>query len=239
MRVAAVREKQTGEWYEHYYTTKGDDRSDALRNPGVLFQNLAFEKSIVEALRSLPGDKRLWKILDVGCGAGFSMLRLLSHGLEPERLYGIDIEQSRIDRGLRRFPTLNLLHGDASDMDFQPDSFDLAMESTMFIQLTDEPMAQAIAHEMLRVVKPGGFLMLTDWRYSFGRPGYRALSAKRIANLFGVGTRSTVVCRKHGALIPVLGRAVSQYLSSLYFPLCKLLPPLVGQLTVILQKNTR
>jgi ubiquinone/menaquinone biosynthesis C-methylase UbiE len=164
------------------------------------------------------------------------MLRLLNHGLDPEHLYGIDIEQSRIDRGLRRFPILNLLHGDASDMDFQPDSFDLAMESTMFIQLTDEPMAQAIANEMLRVVKPGGFLMLTDWRYSFGRPGYRALSAKRIADLFGVGTRSMVVCRKHGALIPALGRTLSQYVSSLYFPVCKLLPPLVGQVTVILQK---
>jgi ubiquinone/menaquinone biosynthesis C-methylase UbiE len=237
MKVAAVREKQTEQWYEHYYTTKGDDRSDALRNPGVLFQNLAFEKSIVEALRRLPGDKRSWKILDVGCGAGFSMLRLLSHGLEPECLCGIDIEQSRIDRGLRRFPALNLLHGDASDMDFESNSFDLAMESTMFVQLTDEPMAQGIANEMLRVVKPGGYIMLTDWRYSFGRPGYRALSRTRIANLFGVGTRSSVVCRRHGALIPVLGRALSQYASSLYFPLCKLLPPLVGQLTVILQKS--
>ena len=79
--------------------------------------------------------------------------------------------------------------------------------------------------------------MLTDWRYSFGRPGYRALSSKRIANLFAVGTRSRVVCRTHGALIPVLGRALSQYASWLYFPVCKLFPPLVGQLTVILQKS--
>jgi ubiquinone/menaquinone biosynthesis C-methylase UbiE len=165
------------------------------------------------------------------------MLRLLSHGLEPERLYGIDIEQSRIDRGLRRFPALNLLHGDASDMDFESNSFDLAMESTMFVQLTDETMAQGIANEMLRVVKPGGYIMLTDWRYSFGRLGYRALSRTRIANLFGVGTRSSVVCQTYGALIPVLGRALSQYASSLYFPLCKLLPPLVGQVTVILQKR--
>ena len=87
MNVAAQRQRQTQDWYERYYTTKGDDRSDPLRNPGVLFQNLAFEKSIVAALRQLPGDKRLWKILDVGCGAGFSLLRLLSYGLEPEHLY--------------------------------------------------------------------------------------------------------------------------------------------------------
>ena len=80
--------EQTQDWYERYYTTKGDDRSDPLAELlACLFQNLAFEKSIVGALRQLPGDKRSWKILDVGCGAGFSLLRLLSYGLEPERLY--------------------------------------------------------------------------------------------------------------------------------------------------------
>ena len=197
----------------------------------------AFEKSIVEALRQLEGDKRSWQILDVGCGGGFSLLRLLSYGLEPERLYGIDIEESRIARGHRRLPALNLTHGDASDMDFEPNSFDLAMESTMFVQVTDEIMAQGIADEMLRVVKPGGYIMLTDWRYSFGRPGYRAVSRQRIAKLFGVGSRTSVVCRTRGALIPQIGRALSRYLSSLYFPLCRLFPALVGQVTVVLQKN--
>jgi ubiquinone/menaquinone biosynthesis C-methylase UbiE len=161
----------------------------------------------------------------------------LSYGLEPERLYGIDIEENRIARGRIRFPSLNLSHGDASAMDYAPDSFDLAMESTMFIQLTDESMAQAIASEMIRVVKPGGYLMLTDWRYSFGRPGYRALSPDRIARLFGVGTHSSVVSRTHGALIPVLGRSLSRYVSSLYFPMCRLFPMLVGQVTVVLRKT--
>jgi ubiquinone/menaquinone biosynthesis C-methylase UbiE len=236
MNVATERQKQTEDWYHHYYSTKGDDRSDPLRNPGVLFQNLAFEKSIVQALRHLEGDKRLWKILDVGCGAGFSLLRLLSYGLEPERLYGIDIEETRIARGRKRFPALNLCHGDASAMDYLSDSFDLAMESTMFIQLTDEPMAQGIAAEMLRVVKPDGYIMLTDWRYSFGRPGYRALSTDRIGRLFDVGTRTSVVSKTHGALIPVLGRTLSRYLSSLYFPVCKVFPMLVGQVTVVLRK---
>ena len=237
MNAAAERQKQTQDWYEHYYTTKGDDRSDPLRNPGVLFQNLAFEKSIVEALRALDGDKRLWNILDVGCGAGFSLLRLLSYGLEPERLYGIDIEENRIARGRKRFPSLNLSHGDASAMHYASDHFDLATESTMFIQLTDESMAQAVAKEMLRVVKPAGHILLTDWRYSFGRPGYQALSPSRIARLFSVGTRTSVVSRTHGALIPVLGRALSRYASSLYFPVCKIFPMLVGQVTVVLRKT--
>ncbi len=236
MSVAATRQKQTVDWYEDYYTTKGDDRNDPLRNAGVLFQNLAFEKSIVEALRTIRLDKT-WKILDVGCGAGFSMLRLLSYGLEPDRLHGIDIAENRIARGRKRQPALNFNLGDATAMQFESDSFDLAMESTMFVQITDEVMAAGIAQEMVRVIKPGGYVMLTDWRYSFGRKGYLAVSPERIARLFGVGTKTSVVCRKHGALLPPLGRALSRYLPSLYFPICRLFPFLVGQVTVVLQKT--
>ncbi|MEO5924906.1 MAG: class I SAM-dependent methyltransferase [Bryobacteraceae bacterium] len=236
MSVAATRQKQTVDWYEDYYASKGDDRNDPLRNPGVLFQNLAFEKSIVEALRTIRLDKT-WKILDVGCGAGFSMLRLLSYGLEPDRLHGIDIAENRIARGRKRQPALNFTLGDATAMEFETNSFDLAMESTMFVQITDETMATGIAQEMVRVIKPGGYIMLTDWRYSFGRKGYLAVSPERIARLFGVGTKTSVVCRKHGALLPPLGRALSRYLPSLYFPICRLFPFLVGQVTVVLQKN--
>jgi ubiquinone/menaquinone biosynthesis C-methylase UbiE len=225
------------DWFQHYYTTKGDDRNDPLRNPGVLFQNLAFEKSVVQALRQIEADKRSWKILDVGCGAGFSLLRLLTYGLEPERLYGIEIAENLVARGRKRFPALNLAHGDASEMTYESDSFDLAMESTMFIQLTDESISQRIANEMLRVVKPNGYIMLTDWRYSLGHQEYQALSPRRIARLFGVGTRTSVVCRARGALIPPLGRALSRYFSSLYFPVCRLVPVLVGQITVILRKR--
>ncbi len=234
MSVAAARQKQTVDWYEDYYTTKGDDRNDPLRNPGVLFQNLAFEKSIVEALRTIGVDKS-WKVLDVGCGAGFSMLRLLSYGFEPERLHGIDIAENRIARGRKRQPALNFTLGDATAMEFPSGSFDLAMESTMFVQITDDAMAGGIANEMIRVVKPGGYIMLTDWRYSFGRKGYLALSPARIRKLFG--DKVTVVCRKHGALLPPLGRALSRYLPSLYFPVCRLFPFLVGQVTVVLQRR--
>lgn len=237
MKSEAAKQQRLAEGYHHYYIRKGDDRNDPLRNPGVLFQNLAFQKSEVEALRRLSGDKHSWKILDVGCGSGFSLQALLHYGLEPEHLYGIDILEDRIARARRRLPAVHLTHGDAARMGYEADSFDLVKESTMFVQITDEAAARAIAAEMLRVAKPGGHILLTDWRYSFGRPGYRALSAKRIRELFGVGTRTSVVFRTHGALIPVLGRACSRYCCSLYFLTCRLFPFLVGQVTVVLRKT--
>lgn len=237
MSVAAQRQKETEDWYRGYYVTKGTDRNDSLQNAAVLFQNLAFDKSIVEALRRLRLDKQTWKILDVGCGAGFSLQRLLIWGLEPERLYGIDISARLIERGLRRLPALHLEQGDASAMHYATGSFEMVMESTMFVQLTDPEMSASIAQEMIRVVKPGGYIVLTDWRYSFGRKGYDALSTGRIEKLFGVGSLTKRVCRTHGALIPPLGRFLSKYFSSAYFLVSRVFPFLVGQVTVVLQKS--
>ncbi len=228
-------EQETSEWYQRYYESKGDDRSDPLRNPGVLFQNLAFQKSVVEALRGVPVAKD-WQILDVGCGAGFSLLQLATFGLEPAQFHGIDLLADRIELGRRRFPGLDLAVGDAQSMEFADGAFDLVTESTMFIQLTDEALASRIAAEMVRVTRPGGFLMLTDWRYSFGFAGYRAVSRKRVRELFGVGEKTRLVRRTQGALLPPIGRFLSRYAPSIYFLITRLCPPLVGQVTYVLEK---
>lgn len=237
MNSASARQRETAELYHGYYAAKGDDRNDPLHNSGVLFQNLAFDKSIVEALRGLPGNKREWEILDVGCGAGFSLQRLMACGLSPEHLHGIDISEARIAHGNRRIPSLDLRQGDATSMEYASNSFDLVMESTMFVLIADDVVAGGIAKEMIRVVKPGGYIMLTDWRYDFGRSGYCALSRKRIARLFGAGSTTSVVHAKRGALLPPIGRALSRYCPALYFPVCAALPFLVGQMTTVLRKN--
>jgi ubiquinone/menaquinone biosynthesis C-methylase UbiE len=146
----------------------------------------------------------------------------------------IDISEERVAQGRRRLPALDLRQGDATAMPYATGTFDLVIESTMFTQMTDEIAAAAIASEMVRVTKPGGYILLTDWRYNFGRPGYRGLSRARIKTLFG---SFEGVARKHGALLPPIGRTLSRYASWLYFPVCALMPLLVGQLTVVLRKK--
>jgi hypothetical protein len=89
---------------------------------------------------------------------------------------------------------------------------------------------------MLRVVKPLQYIMLIDWRYSYGHSEYKGLSRKRIIDLFKVGKQTKVHCRRHGALIPPLGRLLSAHLSSSYFVVQRLLPFLVGQMVTVLQK---
>jgi hypothetical protein len=123
-------------------------------------------------------------------------------------------------------------------MQYQDNTLDLVLESTMFVQITHEPLAAKIANEMLRVAKIGGYVLLVDWRYSMPNDArYRALSKRRICRLFHVGLRSTFVGTYRGALIPPLGRFLSKRAPFLYFLVCWTLPFLVGQVTTVLQKK--
>ena len=225
--------KVSAQWYKEYYLRKGSNRNDILMNRGVLFQSLAFQKSVIEALRTVP-ISRNWKILDVGCGSGASLLQFLAFGFHPGNLYGIDIIPERIQEAQERWPTINFAHGDAVSMEYESDFFDMVMQSGMFFQTRDDNRARLAADEMLRVVKPGGHIMLIDWRYNYGHPECKRLSRTRIVQLFQVGTKTSILCCTSGALIPPLGRFLSTYLSSSYFVVQRLLPFLVGQVTTIL-----
>jgi len=232
-------EKDTQDWYQEYYQEKGHGRNDMLANPEVLFQYLAFEESSLSALRRTENlSKETSKILDVGCGGGGSLLRFLSLGFAPEQLYGIDILEERIDEGKKKYPNVNFVCDDATSMSFESNMFDLVLESTMFVQITDEQLSQKISEEMLRVTRQGGYVMLIDWRY--GKPGnsnYLAVSKKRIRKMFSVGSLSDVVYQTNGALVPPVGRALSKYLPSAYFPLRAIFPFLVGSRTTLLKKR--
>lgn len=232
-------EDETKDWYRQYYLNKGEDRNDLLTNPEVLFQHLAFEASTISALRRAMNLRReTSRILDVGCGTGASLATFLQLGFQPENLYGVDLLQDRIEEAGRKYPNLNLVCDDAASMSFESDMFDLVLESTMFVQITDEALSKRISQEMMRVTKPGGYLMLIDWRY--GKPGnsnYLAVSRRRINRIFSVGSLSDVICEAKGALVPPVGRAASKYLPSTYFLLRAAFPFLVGQITTLLQKR--
>lgn len=230
-------EDETRQWYADYYRKHGSDRNDLLTNPEVLFQTFAFDTANIRALQKLPLDREKAKVLDVGCGSGGSLLSFLRLGFRSRNLAGVDINPDRVDIGLEEFPNMDLRCESAANMSFDTNSFDLVCESTMFIQLTDERLAAEISQEMVRVTKPGGFLVLTDWRYGKPRnPDYRALSPKRIGQLFNVGRSTEFVASQRGALVPPLGRALSRWSPALYFACQSMMPFAVGQTTTVLRK---
>jgi ubiquinone/menaquinone biosynthesis C-methylase UbiE len=145
----------------------------------------------------------------------------------------MDLIPKNIDVAQRRFPGCHFTAGDAASTPYADNFFDLALELGVFLQQPDEDVS-GIAREMVRILKPGGYILLVDWRYGHPRRKHYRLSAKRIAQLFPRLQRITAVA---GALVPPVGRALSAYASGLYFAVQKAVPPVVGQYAWLLKKN--
>lgn len=233
------REKDQRDYYTRYYFRSGSVRNDPRRNPEVLFQALASEASVVNAIRVVPHDPSLARVLDVGCGSGGDIYQLLRLGYEPVNITGVEIQQERIAAARRLYPQMEFIHADATRMQFEDDTFDLVFESTMFATLLDDYDRAAIASEMVRVCKPAGFLVLVDWRSPKpGDPSYKALSRKELRILFSIGSRTKLIGVQKGALVPPIGRFLSKRAPSVYFVVSALLPFLVGQVVYVLTKTS-
>ncbi len=224
--------------YDEYYKRHGADRNDILANPEVLFQSFAVDRANIAALRSVDLDRSTARVLDVGCGTGSSLIQFVKLGFNPANLSGIDSDSARIEMARRTLPLASFHAGGAENLPFDAGSFDLVFESTMLGTLESQSLLESIAREMIRVSRPGGFIMLADWRYSREDSGVKtAISPEFISRAFGVGTSTEMVTRVRGALAPPLGRRLSRSAPSLYFLVQALLPFAAAQVTTVLKKT--
>jgi SAM-dependent methyltransferase len=233
-----IQERLQEEWYARYYSASGAGRNDLRANPGTQFQALAFQLSLIRALASVDLDFASSTLLDVGCGSASGLYQYIRLGFTQSHVTGIDVRAAPIDGARAAYPRARFVHGDASKMDFADAAFDLVSESTMFVSLTSNDLRAAIASEMLRVCRPGGYIVLIDWRTPWpGNPNYKALTMSEVRRLFGVGDKTDIVARRRGALIPPLGRLLSHRAGPLYFLVSALAPALVGQVVYILKRR--
>ncbi len=229
---------ETQSWYRDYYQKFGADRNDLLTNPEVLFQTFALDMANIRALRRLPLDRHAARVLDVGCGLGPGILSFIRLGFKPSNLCGVDLLPERIDAARVDLPGVDLRAESADALSHPSDSFDVVYESGLFTAVMDEALAKGMADEMIRVTRPGGFLILVDWRYRKPRnPNYAGLSMKRIRRLFEVGGPTRFVAQERGSLIPPIGRFLSKRAPSMYFAVQALFPFAVGQTTTVLEKT--
>jgi len=226
------------EWYRAYYAAKGAERNSLLQNPEVLYQSLAQEVALVRALQSIRANEETARVLDVGCGSGGTLATFLRLGFAAGNLHGIDFQEERIAAAKEKCSSIHFAQGNATRLEFASDTFDLVHEATMFIHSVDDELSRKIAGEMLRVTKPGGHILVCDWRYSNpGSAAHCAVTQRRIARLFAVGERTTRREVFAGPLLPPIGRFLSRRLPSVYFLVSRLLPFLVGQVTTLLRKS--
>ena len=107
-------------------------------------------------LDMLPTDR----ILDVGCGTG-ELLSRLAAKFPAAQLSGLDPVPAMLNIAREKLSSnVDLREGWANSLPWPDDSFDVVVSCNMFHYITHPVDA---IHEMGRVLRPGGQLVITDW----------------------------------------------------------------------------
>lgn len=146
------------------------------------------------------------RILEVGVGQMGWLPDLLAMGASSTHMAGIDLDEKRIEQAQKILPSADLHVGDASQMGFADQSFDLVVCSTVLSSILDDTVRNKVAREIVRVLKPRGALL---W-YDFFRPNpwnraVRPVSAHDVKRLFAplAGDMSSIT------LAPPLARRIA------------------------------
>lgn len=98
-------------------------------------------------------------VLDVCCGTGEQLLAYKERG---SVVHGMDRSPAMLGRARRKLGDAALIDADARTIPFEADSFDLAV-CTLALHEMDPEDRPVVLVEMVRVVRPGGHLLLTDF----------------------------------------------------------------------------
>lgn len=159
--------------------------------------------------------------LDVGCGSGGELARLIAYGADPRRLHGIDLRNEAIAKAMSRLPLCDLVTGDASEMPYATSSMDVVMQLTVLSSILDEEVRRRVAAEMIRVCRPSGLVVSYDFSINPTNPDTRGLGRDEIRRLF-----PSCQVRIHGVtLAPPVARLIA--------PRSRLLAALLGALPLL------
>jgi ubiquinone/menaquinone biosynthesis C-methylase UbiE len=158
----------------------------SLHKPANLFLHSNIARRAIELLareKFFPLERR--RIADIGCGAGSWLFNYLAWGAHPGLLHGIDLDADRVAEAQFRLPHADLREGDAQELPWADESFDLVSQFTMFTSILSDEVKRRIAAEMLRTLKTNGRILWYDFVVNNpNNPHVRGIPLREIRSLF-------------------------------------------------------
>lgn len=193
------------------------------------------QRILADLLRDWLGSDRLADkdILEIGCGTGSNLLNLISLGASPTRLTGNDLMANRIEEARLRLPSsVRLSDGDAGELEFGAESFDLILQSVCFSSILDDDVLNKVAHRAWTMLRPDGIFLSYDFTVNNPRNrNVRGIPVSRLRKLF---PNAEVTARKL-TLAPPIARAVPDRL----YPILSSFPVLRTHAWCLIRKSPK
>lgn len=127
------------------------------------------------------GEKRM---LELGCGEGSLLRSLLHYGADATRLQGVDIDACRGRLARASVPGVQVGVADVASLSYRDGAFDLAFAFTVLSSVVDQGVRRRGAAEALRVLRPGGLLVVYDFWLNPLNHRVRSISSRELRALF-------------------------------------------------------
>lgn len=124
------------------------------------------------------------RVLDAGCGKGQGMADLCRIGFSEKELTGTDLLEDRLVLAKNRLRSASYVCADIRRLPFPSGTFSLVFTATVFSSILDASLRREAAREIVRTVRPGGYILWYDFLWNPLNPQTRGIGLREVQNLF-------------------------------------------------------
>lgn len=183
----------------------------------------SLDRALRAQLNAAAGPRSSPTIVDLGCGTG----ELAAIGAPMAgRWIGVDLREDAVTESAQSYPAAEFMVASADAVPLESGSVDVVVARLLFSSLPTEHLERAVAAEIGRILRPGGWLVWLDLRYS--NPTNRAvhgLSVRWISELFDGWERRLQAT----GLLPPIARRLGP-MTPVGYPVLSALAPLRSHL---------
>lgn len=153
--------------FERYRKREGKQKIYDPLSPYVLLSQQERERKIVKLINYAglqPLNNK--RVLEIGCGNGINLLRLMSLGFTPENLFANELQEERAQNARRNLPAgIKVIEGNALDLDLKESRFEIIVQFLVFSSILDKQVRSSLAEKMWQMLSEKGGILWYDFMY--------------------------------------------------------------------------